>query len=79
MFESTKFSWHGAVGPNVCLLPFSLLTFFKCRLCIQRKSASSVNLWAQFIGLWPHTIVSGSLIQVTGSPLVSGTPLKAQS
>lgn len=77
MFESTKFSWHGAA--ECVSASFSLLTFLKCRLCIQRKSASSVNLWAQFIGLWPHSIVSGSFVQVTGSPLVRGTPLKAQS
>lgn len=55
--------------PFVSLL---LLTFPEFRLCIRRKSACFMDLWAQFIDLWQRVIVSGSPVQIPRAPLLSG-------
>lgn len=61
----------GTTGSNVPLVCFLLLTFPEFRLCIQRKSACFLNLWAQFIDLWQRVLVSGSPVQTPRAPLVS--------
>lgn len=69
VFELTMFLLYGTTGSNV---PFLLLAFPEFRFCIQRKSAWFMDLWAQFIDLWQHVIVSGSPVQIPMAPLVSG-------
>lgn len=76
MFESTEFLQYETAGLNVLSASFLISTFFKFKFCIiQRKTATSVTLWAQFIDVWSHVIVSGSLVQITWALLISGTHL----